>query len=64
MDIGLKYMAVDTKWTNINDAAATNGGMAIGANSNADGETSVAWDGVRIYRHQIMLPRCLPFLLL
>lgn len=42
MDIGLKYMAVDTKWTNINDAAATNGGMAIGANSNADGETSVA----------------------
>lgn len=35
-------MAVDTKWTNINDAAATNGGMAIGANSNADGETSVA----------------------
>lgn len=42
VDIGLKYMAVDTKWTNINDAAATNGGMAIGANSNADGETSVA----------------------
>ena len=41
VDIGLKYMAVDTKWTNINDAAATNGGMAIGANSNADGETSV-----------------------
>lgn len=33
VDIGLKYMAVDTKWTNINDAAATNGGMAIGANS-------------------------------
>ena len=42
VDIGLKYMAVDTKWTNINDAVATNGGMAIGANSNADGETSVA----------------------
>lgn len=42
VDIGLKYMAVDTKWTNINAAAATNGGMAIGANSNADGETSVA----------------------
>ena len=42
VDIGLKYIAVDTKWTNINDAAATNGGMAIGANSNADGETSVA----------------------
>lgn len=42
VDIGLKYMAVDTKWTNINDAAATNGGMAIGANSNADGEKSVA----------------------
>ena len=64
VDIGLKYMAVDTKWTNINDAAATNGGMAIGANSNADGETSVALGWVQIYRHQIMLPRCLPFLLL
>ena len=64
VDIGLKYMAVDTKWTNINDAAATNGGMAIGANSNADGETSVALGWVQIYRHQIMLPRCLLFLLL
>lgn len=64
VDIGLKYMAVDTKWTNINDAAATNGGMAIGANSNADGETSVALGWGSNNRHQIMLPRCLLFLLL